>query len=319
MASALALILARHKRPIRLYSIEPDVEEDICSNQRNEKYLAGHCFPIHVKASSDIGTVLNGAEEVFLAVPSFAVAEVLTKALPFLHPQAVIASITKGLDPKTYEPLIVSEAKLLKSAQRKRLCAIGGPAVAAEMAKGSPTGLLLGGKDRAALLRIKKLLENDHVKVGTTTDLVGVGLGGALKNPYAIALGLCDGLKYPTNAKALVLTLAIREMGMIMSKAGAKSETAMGLAGLGDLFVTGVSPHGRNRTYGERLVGAASKDPKDLGLTTVEGIAATKVAVRLVKKLKLKAPLLLAIDGCLKTKQDFAQPFVRYMRALKSA
>lgn len=317
MASALALALARHKRPIHMYSIEPDVEADICVNHRNEKYLAGHRFPANVTASSDISAVLNGAVEVFLAVPSFAMKEVLTKARPFLHPKAVLASIIKGLDPKTHEPLIISEAKLLPPAIRKRLCTIGGPAVATEMATGSPTGLVIGGKDKAACLRIKHLLEYKHIKVEISSDLLGVGLGGALKNPYAIALGICDGLKFPTNGKALVLTVALKEMAHIMHEAGAKPETAMGLSGLGDLFVTGMSPHGRNRTYGERLIGAKSKDPKMLGLTTVEGIAATKAATKLVKQHKIKAPLLMTIAACLNSKSNYEQPFIRYMRTLK--
>ncbi len=318
MASALALNLARHKRPVRLYCIEPDVEEDMRANRCNAKYLAGHRFPNNVTATSDIAAVLDGAEDVFVAVPSFAVADVMKKAKPFLSSKIKsIASITKGMDPKTLKPLVISEAGALPASLRRTVCTLGGPAIATEMAKGSPTGFAVAGRDKAAIARVKKLLETDTVKCATSTDLLGVGLASALKNPYAIALGLCDGLNYPTNAKALVLTISIEEMGRLIVKAGGRADTATGLAGLGDLIVTGMSPHGRNRTYGERLVGAKSKQPPDLGLGTVEGIAATTLAIKLARRLKTKTPLLDAIDRCLRSRQNFERPFVQYLKQLK--
>ncbi|KAA0206043.1 NAD(P)H-dependent glycerol-3-phosphate dehydrogenase [Candidatus Uhrbacteria bacterium] len=318
MASALALHLARHKRPVRLYCIEPDVEEDMRANRCNTKYLAGHRFPKHVTATSDLAAVLKDAEDVFVAVPSFAVAEVIAKAKPFLSPKIKsVASITKGLDPKTLEPLTLSEAKALPTRLRRKVCTLGGPAIAAEMAKGSPTAFVVAGRDKTTISRVKKLLEIEAVKCATSSDLLGVGLASALKNPYAIALGLCDGLGYPTNAKALVLALAIEEMERLVVSAGGHIDTATGLAGLGDLIVTGMSPHGRNRTYGERLVGAKSKHPADLGLGTVEGIAATTLASKLARRRKTKTPLLDAIDLCLRARQNFERPFVQYLKQLK--
>lgn len=320
MASALALNLARHKRPVRLYCIEPDVEEDLRKNACNTKYLAGHLFPKNVTASSELADVLKDAEDVFVAVPSFAVSEVMEKAQPYLSSSVKsIASITKGLDPKSLKPLVIAEADLVPAKLRKKVCTLGGPAIATEMAKGSPTGFVVAGRDQATLVRVKKLLETEHVKCATSLDLLGVGLASALKNPYAIALGMCDGLKYPTNAKAMLLTIAIEEMEMLIVKAGGKLETASGLAGLGDLIVTGMSPHGRNRTYGERLVGAKSKQPSDLGLGTVEGIAATKLALQLARKVKAPTPLLVSIDQCLARRDTFEQPFVKYLKNLKLA
>lgn len=316
MACALALQLAKTKREIRLYSIEDDVTDEMRRVRRNTKYLPGHQFPEHVSATPDIVAAVNQADAVFIAVPSFAVAEVIAKARPHLSEDAIIASISKGLDPKTLEPLVSLEARLLPAKMRRRICSIGGPAVATEMAKGSPTAIVIASHDKSSANKIKKLLEGPAVKVATSRDVKGVGLAAALKNAYAIALGLCDGLQYPTNAKALVCTLAINEMAMILKKAGAHPDTAFGLAGLGDLIVTGMSPHGRNRTFGEKLVGAKSKKPTDLGLITVEGISATELASKLVKHLRLAAPLLSAIDRCLRASKDFEQPFVAYLKKL---
>jgi len=317
MASALALNLARHKRPVRFYCIEADVEEDIRKNACNTKYLAGHRFPKNVTASSDIVAVLQDAEDVIIAVPSFAVAEVLEKAKPYLTSRIKsISSVTKGLDPKSLEPLPVMIADQLPPKLRRMLCTLGGPAIAVEMAKGSPTGFVIAGRDKTTINRVKHLLENDTVKCATSNDLLGVGLAAALKNPYAIGLGLCDGLGYPANAKAMVLALAIEEMEHVIVKSGGQLETATGLAGLGDLIVTGMSPHSRNRSYGERLVGAKSNKPSDLGLGTVEGIVATGFAVRLARKLKAKTPLLDAIDRCLRSRKNFERPFIAYLKHL---
>ncbi len=314
MASALALNLARHGREIRLYCIEPDVEHELNTTRCNTKYLAGIKFPAHVIATADIEHAVAGAKIVFVAVPSFAMEEVLRRARPFFHPKAIIASISKGLDPHTLEPLIVSEARLLPPALRKRVCALGGPAIATEMAKGSPTAFVCASADSRATKTLQRFLRTAHVKVATSSDVRGVGLAAAIKNPYAIALGLCDGLQHPTNAKAFILTLAIEEMAQILKRAGAHPETASGLAGLGDLIVTGFSPHGRNRTYGERLVGARSKDPRALGLTTVEGIAATTLTLKLARRLKVSAPLLVAIHDCLQARKNYATPFVTFLQ-----
>lgn len=318
MASALALNLERHERPIRMYCIEPDVEEDIRSNRCNSKYLAGHRFAKNVTATNDLAVALNEAEDVFVAVPSFAIVEVVRSAAPLLSRSLKsIVSITKGIDPKTLQPIVMSALAVLPPAHRRKVCTLGGPTVATEMAQGSPTGFVVAGKDKIAMERVKKLLETETAKCATSPDLLGVGFASALKNPYAISLGMCDGLKYPANAKALVFTIALEEMKRLVVAAGGRAETVYGLAGLGDLIVTGTSLHGRNRTYGERLVGAKSKVPADLNLETVEGIPATVLAAKLARRVKARAPLLDAIDRCLRSRQNFEKPFVLFLTHLR--
>lgn len=317
MASALALNLARHKRPVRLYCIETDVAKDIQKKRRNTKYLAGHRFPKNVTASEDLAAILDEAADVFIAIPSFAVMNVLRDAKPFLSKKLKsLASITKGLDATTLQPIVLSEAAVLPTPLQRKLCTIGGPAVATEMATGSPTSLVVAGRDRVTVTRVKSLLESDAITCATSLDLLGVGCASALKNAYAIALGFCDGLQYPTNAKGLVLTIALEEMAELIQKAGGHVKTAYGLAGLGDLIASGMSSHGRNRTYGERLVGSNTKDPTSLGLETVEGISATALAVKLSRRLKAKTPLLGTIDLCLRSRQNFERPFVHYLKHL---
>lgn len=314
MATALALPLAKHA-PVKLYCIEPDVEEEINTRHQNEKYLKGIPLPENITASSNLISIMKDASTIFIAVPSKAVSSVMQQALPHLSPTATIVSISKGLDPTTLHPLIVEEAKLLPTTLQKRLTTLGGPAIANEMAKESPTALIAASEDIEGAKHVKSLLENHFIKVALSDDLLGVGLAAALKNPYAIALGMCDGLKHPTNAKAFLLTIALEEMHIMIKAAGGKDETAYGLAGLGDLTVTGFSPHGRNRTYGERLVGASSKHPEDLGLGTVEGIHATELAQKLARQLNVKTPLLDSIASCLASRTCFSQPFEQFLQS----
>lgn len=193
---------------------------------------------------------------------------------------------------------------------------LGGPAIAGEMAAGSPTAFVVAGEDKKAREKLAQIFNDKTVKAASSEDLLGVGLTSALKNAYAIALGMCDGLRYSTNAKAFLVTLATKEMRDILKARGAHGRTASSLAGLGDLLVTGFSPFGRNRRYGEMLVGARTNDPKKLGIRTVEGISATDCGLKLVKKLGVKAPLLQTIYNCLHRSSSFETPFVKYLENL---
>jgi len=317
IGTALAYYLAHEGNKIRMYCIEPDVETDVNQNHRNSVYLPDFKLPAAIKASSDIAWCLQDSMVIIMAVPSFAAAEVLLRAKPYMHAKAIVTSITKGFNMDTLEPNILSQQKLLPAYQAKRLCMLGGPVIAGELAYGSPTAFVVACRDAQARAIVVKLLTDTVVKAVPSADLMGVGLASAVKNAYAIAFGMCDGLKYPTNAKAFVMTLAMQEMASLIGKAGANPQTAYSLAGLGDILVTGWSPHGRNRHYGERLVGARSSKPSDLGLKTVEGIAAAAAGLRLADRLHVSVPLLKSVNQCLRAKSKFHEPFVHYLTHLK--
>jgi glycerol-3-phosphate dehydrogenase (NAD(P)+) len=259
---------------------------------------------------------LDDAEAAIVAVPSFAIEEALMLSLPFLAPDCIVAIVTKGLDRKSLQPKIETARCLLPPRMRKRVCAVSGPAIATELAKGKPAAILLAGEDVASLRKLAGFLANGTLKVAISGDLHGASLCMALKNAYAIGLGMCDGLAYPMNTKALVLTLALDEMSRIVRAAGGDPKTVMTLAGLGDLVVSGFSSHGRNRTYGERLVGSKTKDPERLRLGLVEGIATTGTALKLAHRIRIKTPLLAAIGKCLSSGKDFETPFTSYLKNL---
>ncbi|HEU0050497.1 MAG TPA: NAD(P)H-dependent glycerol-3-phosphate dehydrogenase [Patescibacteria group bacterium] len=314
MGSAIAKQLERHKRPIRLFDIDQNVIQAINEKHENTVYLPGIKFASHVTATTELKTAIEKAEVIFVVLPSHCVAQTINEIALSLSPKTILVNISKGLDEKTFLPPILSAR--LPAIIKKRICVVGGPAIAQDLSSQSPTGFIVASQDLRSQTIVKKLLQSENVKVALSKDVKGVGLAAALKNAYAISLGMCDGLKFPTNAKALILTVALQEMSLVLTKLGAKQETAYGLAGVGDLVVTGFSSHGRNRSYGERLVGAKTKDPKELGLTTVEGISATKLAIKMVKATRVQAPLLASIHACLDANKDFVCPFEGFVKKL---
>ncbi len=317
MGTALALVLAESGQTVSLYSIEDDVTREINTKHKNTKYLAGIKLPKGIDATGSIEDAMRGASMVIFAVPSFALDEVAQKAVAYLKKDTLIGCITKGFDKTCGSPLGLCMASWLPAAFRKNYCLIGGPAVASELAHMKPSAIEIASTNPAAAKKMAAAFQGDILKAATTQDVTGVAYAMALKNIYAIGLGLCDGLKYPMNTKALITTQSIMEMGTILKAVGAKSETAMSLAGLGDLIVTGFSSHGRNRTFGERLAKAKTKDPRKLGLTTVEGLAASVIGQRLAHRLKLKTPLMDAICDCLAAEKKFEQPFIDYLKKLR--
>jgi len=317
VATGLACELAKKGHSVNLYCIEPDVLKQINKTHFNDKYLAGIRLPKTIRAFADLQECLKTAKIIFVAVPSHVAVEVIKQAKPFMPKNAVVACITKGLDPKTYEPTVIAIQKALPREQKSTLCMIGGPAMATELAKGSTTAFVVACKQATARSLVANLLRGGNVKAAESADLMGVGLASALKNVYAISLGFCDGLQYPANTKALIVTLAVSEMAGIMLRAGADQKTAPSLAGLGDLLVTGLSPYGHNRKYGERLIRAHTNDPSRLGLTTVEGIRTSETALRLAKKLKARTPLLIAIHKGIHAKSNFQKPFENFLKNLK--
>ncbi len=317
IATSLAYHIGRQGHRVKMYCIEPDVLKQINKKHCNKKYLKSVRLPHTIEADSSLEQCLKGAKIVIFAVPSHAVLPVLKNAKQFFREDAVITCISKGLDPDTLEPIAVSLQKHLPKNLRKKVCMLGGPAIASELVKNTPTAFVAASADPGARKLLAGFMRHGQIKCAESHDLLGVSLGAALKNPYAIALGFCDGLNYPTNSKALVITMAVSEMAGIMLRAGADPKTAPSLAGLGDLLVTGLSPHGHNRTYGQKLIKAKTSNPAKLGLTTVEGIRASELGIKLAKRLHARTPLLFAIHKGIHSSSNFHKPFENYLNKLK--
>ena len=280
MGTALGHVIASNGHSVRLWSIEADVLEEIRDHQRNTKYLEGiHLHP-NISAVWDMAEAVRGATLVVVSVPSQVVGSLARDLGASLTAGQIVLNVAKGLEGGTH--LRMSEALAAGApASAPRIGSMGGPAIAIEMARGLPMAVIIGIPDAEACRTAQDTIQNNHLKVETTTDTVGLELCATLKNVYAIALGICDGLGFGTNTKAFLATVALKEMAAIASALGGRGDTVFGLAGLGDLLTTGFSPHSRNRTLGEKL-GAASDWEHFLRTNTVEGVAACRAIGELV-------------------------------------
>ncbi len=298
MGTALAQVIAGNGRAVRLWSIETDVLEEVRDRRRNSKYLDG--LPLHpsIDASWDLSEAIRDAQLVIISVPSHIVRTVARDAAPHLQAGQLILSVAKGLEDGSHLRMSEVLAQELPPPMRFGMAGMGGPAIAAELARGVPTAVIVAAADRTVADSIQTTLQNDFLKVETTADLAGVELAATLKNAYAIALGMCDGLGHGTNTKAFVASLALEEMATLCRVSGGEERTVYGLAGLGDLLTTGYSAHSRNRTLGEKLV--SDPDWREFVRTrTVEGISACEAAHHLGAAARLGTPLLDAIREAL--------------------
>ena len=280
MGTALAQVIASNGHDVRLWSIEEDVLEDVRDHRRNTKYLEG--IPLHpgISAVWELREAIAGADLIIVSVPSQVVAAVARDLAPHVRPGQMVLNVAKGLEGGTHRRMSEALAAAVPALDGL-IGSMGGPAIAIEMARGVPMAIILSFPDAGACRKAQAIMQNAHLKVETTTDLPGLELCSTLKNVYAIALGMCDGLGYGTNTKAFVATLAIHEMSRICPALGGRGETVFGLAGLGDLLTTGFSEHSRNRTLGEKM-GSAGNWDSFLRTHTVEGVAACRAVHELI-------------------------------------
>jgi len=292
MGTALAQTMAGNGQRARLWSIEADVLEEMRDRRLNSKYLPG--VPLHENVTPcwTIEEALAGAWLVLFSVPSHIVRGLARDVAPQIAPDQAVLNVGKGLEEGTDKRM--SEVLAEELPRSRGVAAMGGPAIATEFARGVPTAVIVAAPDGALAAEIQTALQNEFFKVDTTSDVAGVELGASLKNAYAIALGMCDGLGHGANTKAFFASLALDELAALSKALGGEERTAYGLAGLGDLLTTGYSAHSRNRTLGEKLC----TDPdwqEFLRTNTVEGVAACRAAKDLAHRLDVSTPLLHAI------------------------
>lgn len=292
--TVFAKILAENGHSVRLWNWagDPGVLAEIEKNHTNKKYLPGVKLPKKIIPEGDLRKAVAGAEAVFFAVPSNVVARVADDASPFLEKNTIIVDICKGLIPDSLELVSACMVKRVDFARAKSIVAIAGPAIAKQLATKKFTAMNIAGKSRANVERVRALVENEYVRLIYCPDIVGLEIGGVGKNVYAIVLGLADGVGLDLNAKAVLLTVAMKEISNLVKAMGGKKETAYDLAGFGDLIGTAFSPDSRNRRFGEYLGKGIGKEK---ALTkvgqVVEGVSATDCFIALAEKQRVQVPL----------------------------
>jgi glycerol-3-phosphate dehydrogenase (NAD(P)+) len=298
--TTFALLATQSKNDVRLWTIEEDLAQHMRQSRENPKYLPGVELPETIAIEIDLRRALGGADIVMLAVPSHVVRRLSRAIAPLLRPEQIILDIAKGIEEKTFYLMSEVIHSELPEAVRQHIVALSGPSIAREMSHGVPTAVAVAGFTRRAAETVRQAFETPTFRVEVLDDMIGVQLGGALKNIYALAAGMCDGLEYGNNTKAALVTRALSEMVQFGSALGARSETFYGLAGIGDLVVTCLGPQSRNRTFGEKLARGHTREQilKD-SVEIAEGVQVAKVAHAFARLLRLRLPLLETIHAIL--------------------
>lgn len=293
MGTAVAQVIASNGFEVKLWNHAGDLEplEQIKAGGENKKYLPGVKLSINIHCEKDISQAVLGASIIFVVVPSGFVKGVVKSVASAIPKNAVFVDVSKGLDFEGAKYSLTTDV-LSKILPKNKIASISGPAIAGQMALGKFTAMNVVSKDKNAIRIIKKVMENDNLKLIPSSDIIGIETSGSFKNVYAIALGICDGLGLPTNTKAVLFTVALKEMVLIVKKMGGQAETVYGLAGVGDLVGTGMSSASRNRRFGEFLGNGLAPDEAIVKVErVVEGMSAVKALNILSKKYKLKMPL----------------------------
>lgn len=252
--TALAIVAARAGHDVRLWSRNELVVEELNRSRINSVYLDSHVVPENVRATSDVSEALSGAALVVLAAPSHATRHLLKSLAGRVNPEMVFISATKGMEIETGKRISEIVDEVLGSALGDvRYVCLSGPSFAKEVVSGEPTAVVAASRDENLARLVQNEFSVQNFRIYTNTDVVGTELGGALKNVMALAAGMVSGLGFGTNSVAALVTRGLAEMSRLAVSQGARSETLMGLAGLGDLVLTCTGSLSRNRYVGREL------------------------------------------------------------------
>jgi glycerol-3-phosphate dehydrogenase (NAD(P)+) len=288
--TALAIQLARSGRVTRLWGRDADQLRALSRERVNARYLPGAAFPDSLTIASDLPGALRGALDVLVAVPSHAFRSVLTEIAPLLEADARVAWATKGFEVSSGKLPHQVAGEVLGAARSTAV--LSGPTFAREVGKGLPTAMTVASTNAEFATALARGLSSNNFRAYTSSDIVGVEVGGAVKNVLAVGAGLSDGMGFGANTRIALITRGLVEMTRLGVTLGAQKETFMGLAGLGDLVLTCTDDQSRNRRFG--LLLAAGKSP-DQALAeigqAVEGYLAAKAVYLVAERAKVDMPL----------------------------
>lgn len=294
--TALAIVLTRSPRhTVRLWAYESEVRNSIAAQRENLLYLPGCEIPAQVTATNDYAEALEGAEIVVSVMPSNHCRGVFQKILPYLKPQMLLVSATKGIESDTHLRMseIIHEVIHSGKGFSPRIGALSGPSFAREVALGDPTAITIASTDAELAQTIQREFSDPLFRIYTNDDVIGVELGGALKNVIAIAAGICAGLELGHNSVAALVTRGLAEITRLAVACGGRPETLSGLAGLGDLVLTCTVSLSRNRSVGVEL-GRGRTLPDIVASmhgAVAEGIPTTHAAVGLAQRYGVEIPI----------------------------
>lgn len=288
--TTLAIHLYKKGYKIRLWSAFSGYAKVLDKKRLNPKFLPGIKIPKGIIITSKMKVSLESAELIVLAVPSCYMRTILKRLSKYDYKKSIIVSVSKGIEEKSLLRMSELVEGILKGA---KFGVISGPTIAYEVARRLPATCVAASGNKDIAKKIQRVFMDERLRVYTSSDTVGVELGGALKNVIALAAGISDGLGFGVNTKAAITTRGLVEISRLGLKLGAKKETFSGLSGLGDLITTCMSSHSRNRLVGEEIgKGKKLKDILKNMEMVAEGIKTAKSAYKLGKKYKVELPII---------------------------
>jgi glycerol-3-phosphate dehydrogenase (NAD(P)+) len=296
--TALAIAMGRKgSHNVKLWAYEKEVVESIRTNHVNEPFLNGCPMPESIQATQNLAEAISGAEVVLSVMPSHHARRVWTQMKPFLHPEMLLVSATKGIENDSLLRMTQVITDVLTHGDgsfQPRLCAISGPTFAREVAKGYPTTITVASDHPELSSQVQEKFSDASFRVYRNDDVIGLEMGGSVKNVIAIAAGVIEGIGYGYNTAAGLITRGLAEMTRLTVACGGRAETMSGLAGLGDLVLTCTGGLSRNRSVGVELGRGRKLEDIIAGMhgTVAEGVLTTNAAVGLASSVGVEMPII---------------------------
>lgn len=320
--SCLAILCADRGHDVTLWARDPAFADAIARERRNPRYLKEIEFPASIRPTADLGAALAGAEMVIVSVPSHAVRPVMAEAARWLPAEALLVSTVKGIELDTGRTMDAVLEEVLPAGHHPRLTYLSGPSFAQEVARHKPTVVTVAGKHESYAIAVQSHLSCPWFRCYSDTDVIGVEIGGALKNVIAIAVGVSDGLGMGANARAATMTRGLAEITRLGVALGANPLTFLGLAGMGDLVLTCTGDLSRNRRVGLALGAGRTLASilEELG-EVAEGVRTTYAACQLAERIGVELPIAEGVrallEGKVDPRQGAAQLLTRQLRGEK--
>ena len=290
--TALANLLGSKGYAVDFWVFEPEVRDSIISDRENRIFLPGITLSENLFPSNDLGSVVSGKDLVLIVVPSHVMREISIKVADAIASDSVVVSASKGIENQTHLTMSGILRETLPRIPESHLAALSGPSFAREVAQGVPTVVTVAAKDKAVAAFVQQVFATPGFRVYTNEDLVGVELGGSVKNVIAIAAGIIDGLGLGLNTRAALITRGLTEMRRLGVKMGANPRTFTGTAGIGDLVLTCTGDLSRNHTVGKKIgQGMTLTEILAEMRMVAEGVKTAKSVYNLSRKLGVEMPI----------------------------
>lgn len=295
--TALALLLHKNGHQVTVWSISEEEVEMLSTKREHESKLPGVRIPDDMEFTSDLARAVKDKDFIVMAVPSPFTRSTAKSMSPYIPEGQIIVDVAKGIEEDT---LMTLSQQIEQEIPQADVAVLSGPSHAEEVGRGIPTSVVIGAKTKKTAEYLQSMFMNEVFRVYTSPDILGMELGGSLKNVIALAAGIADGLGYGDNTKAALITRGIAEIARLGVEAGGALESFTGLTGIGDLIVTCASVHSRNRKAGYLIgQGMSMQEAMDEVKMVVEGVYSTKAAVKMGKKYGVSTPIIEEVNKVL--------------------